>query len=268
MIKLGLQGILLSKVSHQERHLIGQLLTRQGRRVSVLFYGGQGGGKKLKSSGLEVGHLIDVQCTLTRTSSELAHGREWTVPWQHEHIRHQHQAFSLMCFMLEIIRTLAPEDHLADQHREIDTSHEGLFRVLSNGLARLDQRLANKSFRLYEEWVLFLGKLLIEQGVFPERQHCVLSGELIRPGQRLCLMMAEGGFARIELLKSRQEQEMMGEVGTELWQVLFDIARFRYDQEIESLAKVERSHIQALTQYLFYQVQLEPHKIKSLALLS
>ena len=48
-----IEGLILSKVPYDERHVIANLLLRSGRKVSVVFYGGRGGGKKQKSSILD-----------------------------------------------------------------------------------------------------------------------------------------------------------------------------------------------------------------------
>jgi recombinational DNA repair protein (RecF pathway) len=265
LMKLGLEGLLLHKVPHSDRHIIAQLLLRNGKRCAVMFFGGQGGGKKFKVSGLEYGNLIKAQVSSQRQVVEVASCQEWQVAWGHEHVRHHHQAFTFLCFALELVRSLSPEDQLGDQHRESDQSAEGLFRVLSNALFRLDRLVKEENFHLYGEWSIFLGKLLIEQGLFPDREHCVLSGEPLRPGQRLSLVSSMGGFARVELLKG-QEQQMMGETGTILYPVLAEIAAGTY-QQLPSFKHCQQNHARVLWDYFCYQTQIESARYKTLSML-
>ena len=81
-----IEGILIRKIPYQDRHIIGTLLLRSGRKVSVLFYGGQGGGKKLKSSTLELGHMLRVELGRSKSTSDLYRAKEWSPIWIHEKI--------------------------------------------------------------------------------------------------------------------------------------------------------------------------------------
>jgi hypothetical protein len=265
LMKLGLEGILLHKVPHGDRHIIAQLLLRNGKRCAVMFFGGQGGGKKFKVSGLEYGHLIKAQVASQKQVVEVASCQEWQVAWGHEHVRHHHLGFTFLCFALELIRSLSPEDQLGDQHRESDQSAEGLFRVLSNALFRLDRLVKEEDFHLQSEWIIFLAKLLIEQGLFPDRELCVLSGEPLKAGQRLSLVSSMGGFARVELLKG-QEQQMMGETGSILYPVMAEVAAGNY-QQLPSFKNCHQGHARALWDYFCYQTQIEPGRYKTLSML-
>ena len=264
-MKLSIEGLLLSKVPQGDRHLIAQLLLRNGKRCSVIFYGGQGGGKKFKVSGLEYGHLIRAQVSSSKQVVEVASCQEWSTTWEHEKIRHHHLAFHFMCFTLELIRYLAPEDQLGDEHRESDQTSAGLFRVLSNALFRLEQQLKSQQFHLASEWIIFLSKLLVEQGLFPDREYCVLSGEPLKVGQRLSLVASMGGFARLELLKS-SEQSLMGESGSTLYPILAQIASGSY-QTLPVYTESQSSHARVLWDYFCFQTQIEPSKFKTVALL-
>lgn len=264
-MKLGLEGILLNKVPHADRHVIAQLLLRNGKRCSVMFFGGQGGGKKFKVSGLEYGNLIKAQVASQKNIVEIASCQEWQVAWGHEHVRHHHQAFNFLCFTLELVRSLSPEDQLGDLYRDSDQTAQGLFRVLSNALFRVDRLVKEEKFHLYSEWVIFLAKLLIDQGLFPERETCVLSGEPLKPGQRLSLVSSMGGFARVELLKG-QEQQMMGETGTILYPILAEIAAGNY-QQLPTFQSCQQAHARVLWDYFCYQAQIESNRYKTLSML-
>jgi recombinational DNA repair protein (RecF pathway) len=255
-----LDGLILSKTPYQERHLVGKLLLRSGKRVSVMFYGGQGGGKKMKVSGLELGHLIKLELAQGKRNQEMYSCKEWSVGWAHENIRTQHIAFWTMCFFLELVQLLSPEDGLHDSHRESDVSGRGLYAVLSNALAHMDKSLSDNEFDHLTEIMIFLGKILIEQGIFPERTHCALSGEEIRSGEALVLFSERGAFAKSHYAGSDQMS------GSELWNLLGVIANQKYHQ-IKVLNVSGAGVIHAVLDYLCYQLQFQKKQFKTLPLL-
>lgn len=266
-MKTKIDGLLIQKTPYQDRHLIAQLLLRSGKRISVIFFGGQGGGKKMKVSGLELGHLVAMEISPGRSSQEMYSCKEWMASWAPEHIRYHHQAFWLMCFYLEVMKLLSAEDQLHDLNRESDDSQAGLFRVLSNALFRLDKKVEQNSFNLYDEWLIFLGKILIEQGVFPERKHCVLSGQEILAQNKLVLLSDRGGFAHSELAQSAEQAHTFGEAGSELWVHLGRIAHQKY-AEIPDLNVSANYIVHALLDYLCFQLQWQKKQFKSLSLLN
>lgn len=266
-MKTKVDGILIQKTPYQDRHLICQLLLRSGKRISVMFFGGQGGGKKMKVSGLELGHLVAMEINPGRTSQEMYTCKEWSTTWEHEHVRHQHQAFWLMCFYLEVIKYLSGEDQLHDLNRDADDSQIGLFRVLSNALFHIEKSLRDQQFRLHDEWLLFMGKILIEQGVFPERKECVLSGTVLNQQQKLALLSDRGGFAIVDYMGHTEEARAIGDAGTELWVHLGRIANQKYS-EIEKLHLSGDHIVHALLDYLCFQLQWQKKQFKSLALLT
>ena len=93
-----IEGLVLSKVPYDERHIIANLLLRSGRKVAVVFYGGRGGGKKQKSSIIELGFMLSVELAHAKTNSDIYHAKEWNLVWNHDLIRLDHTAFYLMCF--------------------------------------------------------------------------------------------------------------------------------------------------------------------------
>jgi recombinational DNA repair protein (RecF pathway) len=261
------QGIVLSKVPQQERNVICSLLLRNGKRQSVMFYGGLGGGRKLKVSGIEVGNCVELTPPSNNRPTEVIGCREWSLLWQHEKIRHDDRGFSLMCFYLELMKLLAPESELNSAERGWDQTAEGLFRVLSNAVVRLEKNIEQKSFDMTTELIYFLAKLLVEQGVFPERNTCVLSGEPLDGKSGLALLSSAGGFAKIDHLKSSEDRRRSGTSGTQLWAIMREISITKYDA-LSSQAGGGKNEAQLLANYLFYQLQIEPLKIKSWSLLN
>ena len=72
-----IEGILIRKTPFQERHVMGNVLLRNGKSLSVLFYGGQGGGKKSKPSTLELGHLFSITASPGKNYSDIIRAKEW-----------------------------------------------------------------------------------------------------------------------------------------------------------------------------------------------
>ncbi|MAF79383.1 MAG: hypothetical protein CME60_14595 [Halobacteriovoraceae bacterium] len=260
-----IEGILIRKIPYQDRHIIGTLLLRSGRKVSVLFYGGQGGGKKLKSSTLELGHMLRVELGRSKSTSDLYRAKEWSPIWIHEKIRFDYKAFCTMCLMLEIIDHMSTDDDLHDDLTSSEDSMIGLFRVLSNGLVHLEARVSAKSFDRYSELIIYLGKLLIEQGVFPERSSCVFCDQELKNASLIYLVTDHGGFGCSEcvghledaLLSSAQE-------GRELWEILGVVANEKYQNLVE--LKLEHTEItKTLLAYFFYQFHMEPKQLKGLS---
>ena len=113
-----IEGIVLSKIPYDERHIIAHLLLRSGRKVSVVFYGGRGGGKKQKSSIIELGFMLSVELNTNRTHSEIYHAKEWSLVWHHDLIRLDHTAFFMFCFYLAVINKISLNEnlHYFDEH--------------------------------------------------------------------------------------------------------------------------------------------------------
>ena len=261
-MKTGIEGLLLYKTPYQDRHLIGQLLLRSGRLASVLFYGGQGGGKRKKPSLLELGSLLSVELTPSRSTVELYRAKEWKPCWIHDSVRYHHRAFCLMCFYLEIIRKIAPLEDLSDENLQLDCSHSGLFRVLSNALFYLKgSPLLNSG----QELLIFLGKLLIDQGLFPQLQHCGLCHQNLNPFSRLYLGFRHGSFLCPDCyLSSDGEGSVLkkGEPGRELWSLLGMIASSKY-QDLGRLELKQSEIVDALFHYFCFQFNFHRKDFRS-----
>lgn len=189
-----IEGLILSKIPYDERHIIAHLLLRSGRKISVVFYGGRGGGKKQKSSVLELGFMVSVELAQAKTNSDIYHAKEWNLIWHHDLIRSNHTAFYLACFYLEIINKISPTENLHEVHDE-NTEMVGLFASLSNALVHLERSLKENSFYSHSHSVIFLTKTLLHLGVFPEREQCTLCGVELQGFNDMYLLAEEGGFA-------------------------------------------------------------------------
>lgn len=217
-MKQKLEGIVLSKVPHKERDILARLLLRNGKSISVYFYGAQGGGKKQKGSMLEIGHLISLTLNISQNKTDVYSVKEWKLKWHYEKLRNSFQSFNLLCFYIEIISKIAQKDDLIENHDDIDQSDVGLFRVLSNAIFYLEESIKSQTFSFYQHFNLFLGKLLMEQGVFPERMNCVLSGNDLTPSDQVVLLNEHGGFALSESVDQIDRNTIQN--GKSAWLVL------------------------------------------------
>jgi len=162
-----IEGLILSKHPQGERNLVSKVLLRNGKKISVLFFGGQGGGKKQKSSIVEPGYLLEIQLQSKKGHrGELYSTNEWKLSWGHQQVRNNHQAFFLLCFFVEVLNKVSMEDDLLEDFTgDEDTGH---FKVLSNALFYLDKCLTEDNFELSTHTAFFLSKLMVELGIAPE----------------------------------------------------------------------------------------------------
>lgn len=193
-----IEGLVLKKIIYKERHIIAHLLLRSGKKVAVLCYGAQAGGKSNKSSILEIGHMLELELQVSKSTSGLYSSREWKLCWNSTPLRDHYKAFCVMSLMLEICEKVTIEDDLHDLYRSDDQTSVGYFNVLSNSLFFLDGQLQNDMFNPHQSLLIFLTKLSIQMGAFPERTSCVLSSNIINATDSVCLIFEEGGFALLE----------------------------------------------------------------------
>ncbi len=259
------EGLILSKTPYQERHSIARLLLRNGKRISVMFYGGQGGGAKKKGTTLEIGNMLRLEVSQGKRTDHLYKAREWMALWYHKQIRYQHKAFYLMCFMVELIEKLSIDDDLHDANRlEIEEASSGLFSVLSNAIFSMDQRLEVDQFKMEGDLCFFLAKLLIEQGVFPQMHNCCLCSHQIQTERSSVLLPEKGGFACEQCMHGHDGHRDMDHF--DLHQDLLKISQTKYielkNYQIKAVG-VER----ILVHYVLYQMHMRPSHFRSLSLL-
>lgn len=201
---MDIEGIIISKTPYKERDLICNLLLRSGKKVSVYFYGGRGGGKKNKGSILEVGFMLKILLNERRKKieSNIKIAKEHKLLWDCDNIRTDFKAFYLACFFMEYIAKIA----IADELEEVsDSEHEGLFNVLSNGLFFLDQAVGNKSLDLNSHLFIFLTKLAAHLGIGQDVEHCIFC-EKNFVDQEVCLFNhQDGGFSCLDCSSKRDE---------------------------------------------------------------
>ncbi len=260
------EGIILSKTPFKDRHLICRLLLRSGEKISVIFYGGQGGGTKKKSSFLELGHLVKVELTRAKANTTIFSVKEWTLSWHHKSIRDNHRAFYLLCAFLEVSDKLVVEANLFESLYEEQQENDSMFKVLSNSIFFLEKKLQEKK-TISSELFIFLGKTLIDQGVFPERNNCVLSGVDLSLVEEITLIDEQGGFADISCLNQDMlDTKLNGRESKVMWNYLCQIAIKKYDQ-LQEINEVPSHFSNRLIDYLCYQIQVSRADFKTFSLL-
>ena len=169
-----LEGILVHKQAYKERDVIASFLLRSGEIISGYMYGGQGGGKSVKSDILQLGYALRFKAhdfkNQSQTESRTYKLSEWSIIWQHEKIRNGYQAFIAMTYFCELHKKLAPPVHnLSEIGQAGDPKH---FSCLSNSIYAIDQApdLLSNIIRL------MLRRLIYSMGILPDAAHCCFCG--------------------------------------------------------------------------------------------
>lgn len=249
-----IEGLIISKTPYQDRHLICSLLLRSGRKISIMFYGGQSGGKKAKVTGLELGHMVEVALSYSR-GSELYRANSWLVKWQHEKIRYNYQAFSLLCFYLELASQMAQID---DLHDELGDTDIGIFRAVSNALFHLETAVNEDKFDMASEIMLFFCKILFEQGIFPQLDLCCFSETNLSELNEIVLVPDHGGFANPSMV---HHENLDGQTGKKLWQTMMKVKDTPYQNAWNLQA--DRSMINQLWNFFCYQMGWKRDEFKT-----
>ena len=253
------EGIVLTKHPQGERNLVVKLLLRSGKVVSVMFYGGRGGGEKKKSSVLELGTMLKVELARSRSNSDMQSAKEWEAIWMADKVRTDHIAFYALCFIVQVAAKVAIEEDLHDESQSYDDHSMGIFRAVSNALVHLEKMVSDKSFHPSGEVALYLGKMLIELGVFPDLKHCMVCGVDLSNFKQLLLSSEHGGFVCHNCSHGDAAQ-------FNLWRLMNEVA-VKKSPEITPEATFARVSLERLWDYFCFQSHLEPRDFKTLAMI-
>ncbi|MBL7663594.1 MAG: DNA repair protein RecO [Bacteriovoracaceae bacterium] len=255
-----IEGIVLQKSFYRDRDVIAKILLRSGKLLSVLFYGGRGGGKSQKSSIIELGFLLSVELKATTKVTELYSAREWALKWDYKQIRDNHEAFYLMCLFLEVIQSLGVQE---DMKNVEETEHEGIFNVLSNAIFYLEKSVEAKNLNSPGQLLFFLTKLLNKVGVLPDLDHCTHCGSDLAD-KRIHLESNQGGFS---CCLSQEQIEFSSDMDAQgIRHFMIRALRVPYAE----IGKFELSHYdwsKILLRYLSFQFHFELNKFKSTQML-
>lgn len=259
------EGILLNKFPYQDKHIIGHLLLRNGVKLSVIFYGAQGGGKNNKGSILQLGHLFSVSFGQIKSHFEMLSAKEYSEKWQHKFLSINPRAFYLLCFFNEIIEKVSPSAGTPEDFNLDAQINGGLFRVLSNSLFYLDKSCEDDSFDYEKTLFIFLVKTLVEIGIFPQTYSCCISGNTFEDSDAVVLLSENGGFANIQFVNAQEQRLTDGHLGAALRRNMIIVSQSKYSNSMQ-LESVSMAMIRQVFNYLSYQLHLKPGELKTASL--
>lgn len=259
------EGILLNKFPYQDKHIIGHLLLRNGMKLSVVFYGAQGGGKSNKGSILQLGHMFSVSFGQMKSNFEILSAKEYSEKWQHRYLSMNPRAFYLLCFFCELIEKVAPP---ASQPQDFELDHDingGLFRVLSNSLFYLDKNCQEDCFNYEESLFVFLVKALVEMGIFPQTKSCCISGTSFENDDVVVLLSENGGFAHAQFLAPEESRLVDVNLGRSLRRNMLSVSQNKFQASL-SLENLSIPMTRQVFNYLSYQLNLKANELKTVGL--
>ena len=256
------EGLILDKVPFQDRHLICRLLVRSGEKISVMFYGGRGGGKKKGPCVLDLGTMVRVYPVVGRATGGLYKSRQWSVLWRHEGIRDCYRSFGLLCFYLEVAAKMALEGEGSGGGGSGSYGRR-LFLATGNALRLLEENSRRRDRRPYFESSLFLAKVLIAEGVFPEVFRCVATGDELPLDGAARLVNGLGGFVGADRPEGGGPSPFALDIHAKLRAFLALAARTKYADVAEDPA-IDAGCFRLLLDYGLYQFQLEEGDFRTL----
>ncbi|EQC44709.1 DNA repair protein RecO C-terminal domain-containing protein [Bacteriovorax sp. Seq25_V] len=261
-----IEGVLINKFPYQDKHIVGHLLLRNGLKVSVMFYGGQGGGKNQKGSILQLGYMFKITTSKVKQHFEMLSAKEYNEKWCHANLAGNPLSFYMLCFFCEFIDKFSPQ---AGSKDDLDLDHEhhgGLFRLLSNAIFFLEKRCKEDKFDQSEALLTFLSKAMVEMGIFPRSEACCVSGEPITGNEEIYLISDNGGFAFSQFLTDEDQRRGDGRVGQALRRNIIKIAHHKYG-EVLDLEFASKHMCRILFEYICYQQNAKFTDFKSASLL-
>lgn len=254
------EGIVINRVPYKERDLIVKLLLRNGLLGSFYIYGGQGGGKHHKPSVFEPGSMMRIQIRETKTRSmegaELLVAQEYSRLWEPASIRHNIQAFYLICLYFELVMKIAPTNQGETTAVQMDT--EGIFSVVSNALFHLEASLTKNHFDASQQLMLFMVKLLFHMGIMPDTDHCGYCQTNLLEAEGASFLPAEGQFACDKCASGENEKQFLLRI-KKGYQTKF--------QDYQELIGTNFHESDRLIQYFCHQFHLKAMDLRSYKLL-
>lgn len=254
------EGIVISKIPYKERDLIVKLILRNGFVGSFYVYGGQGGGKHQKPASFDVGLMMRVQIkkksSYRQTNSELFIAEESTAIWTPKFLRHNIQAFYLMCFYFELIQKFALNFDVENFKESIE--QEGFFSVVSNALFYMDHAISRNDFIYEQHAFIFFVKTLYHLGIIPELDFCSFCNKNLETFHRISLVFQNGQFACSECVTGENDKSLLLKL-KKAYQTKF--------QDYSTINNVGIAEIDKLMKYFCHHYNLKPIELKSYSLL-
>ncbi len=202
------EGIVIHKVPYKERDAIVKLMMRNGMMGSFYVYGGQGGGKHHKPTIFEIGSMVKIMIKEQKSKIE---GRELMIAsetsrlWEPHLIRHNIQAFYLVCLYFEILQKFSLNFQSGSTDYE-NMENEGVFSVTSNALFYLNDALSKDQFITHQHLNIYMIKLLFHLGIMPDTEHCSYCGTSLMEAPGVTFLPANGQFACTQCVSGENEK--------------------------------------------------------------
>lgn len=253
MKRASIEGLVLKRMPMKDNDLLVSVLTRAGLKASIYSYGGQSS-KKGKASLLDIGLMNRYEVS---AKSRMMRLEEITSLWQHQNLRHDYDRFTMLCFVSELVELMAlPFEFDADEQ------NGELFKIVSNFVFYLDSADKKSSWKCL---FLFLISLMTVEGIAPDLDRCVLTGESLE-GFACSLYPLEGGFALNDALsvKEGSVEQLTDD------RKLRDLMSF-YQQgafkQLNSLPEVDFFELLKSLNFFCFQQHIELSHLKSFSLL-
>lgn len=254
------EGIVIHKVPYKERDLIVKLMMRNGTLGSFYIYGGAGGGKHHKPTIFEIGSMVRVMIKDQKSKiegNELMIAAETQRLWEPQLLRHNIQAFYLVCLYFEILQKFSQNFQNGSSDYE-NMEHEGIFSVTSNALFHLNDALVKEQFNAHQHLNLFMIKLLFHLGIMPDTDHCSYCGTGLMEANGVSFLPANGQFACVSCVSAENEKGFLLRIKKGY--------QTRY-QDYMDLTGTSFQEGDKLIQFFCHHFQLRPVELKSYGLL-
>ncbi|MFN8370277.1 MAG: hypothetical protein U0T83_06595 [Bacteriovoracaceae bacterium] len=241
-----------------------KFLLREGEQLTLLFYGGLGGGKNQKGTILDIGNALKVELKPEKISTpdKILTVKEYSLIFRPENIRYDIKAFYLLCFFCEMITKIAPTAHLLDENRT-PSQHE-YFRLLSNAIFYLEESVKHKNFNSLNHTFIFLTKLIHESGISPNLVHCLFCENLLSDlpeSSNLEFKIMEGGFACAQCSSTTQNNFNLFKHFKEVYQI-------QYKQYLHLKEDIIQKYNKQLLDYFYSHFNLNNEHFKSVQFLN
>jgi DNA repair protein RecO len=255
-----LEGIVVSKIPYKERDLIVKLILRNGMLGSFYVYGGQGGGKNNKPLVFDVGVMMRVQTkdshSYRKDQTDLMMVQEHKTLWTPKSIRHDIQAFYLMCFFFELVQKFGVQFRQEDGEETV--GYDGFFSVVSNALFYMDEAVFQKKFEFEQHALLFLVKSLYYLGIMPDFEHCSFCHLELDNFSKVSLVIEQGQFSCSQCHEGDNDKNLLKKMKL-VYQTKF--------QDYEKVFGASVTEVDKLIKYFSHHYNLRPIDFKSYELL-
>lgn len=189
-----IEGIIISKRLYRSRDIISKVLLRSGKVVNVAFNGGTS--NKKYGPIIELGNMLCIELRTAKRNVDVYSAKECSVLWQHIYLRNNYKSYYILCFYLELLSRVTVSSNLLVEEDYNDSSFEGIFRISSNAIYQLEQFSKEKTIdgREYSHTIYFTLKMLIEFGVYPKIDNCVICGNSSFKLTELAIAPESGGL--------------------------------------------------------------------------